>query len=1820
MKVHSLPLPKSGFIRKICHISDIHIRPGTESKNCKYSRFDEYISVFQRICHFLENNLCKTDDMVICITGDIVHDNKKAGAPCIEIFYEIMLKLSDIAPIYIIRGNHDYNQASIETQDMITSLMYGLHFKSNIAYLSETGYYIANDVCFGVVGIQDALYAGNTHGRVNDLPLFPTVQYIKNMNPSIKYTIGLFHGDVPHTYPLEWFDNNNYDYLFLGDLHGQQIENTHIIDEQISEIGENILHLSTHSTKTNIGPTWAYAGSTIQQNFGESILGHGFIMWDLFDKIAKLYHVKNDYGYVTVCIKRDHENKDIMLNMSAPLKQNMHHEWINIKNIQDIKWFPRIWRLRIKKDKKYQILDTQMILDTLTHMGFNIELSQETLSFEDDIMKEFECIERSLQSVNNAKQVKSENNALKTFDCQEVDLQSFNKPSSWCSYIIEGIHKNENCVKEKLQPVDVWTKWFEFPDCLNIDVSHCRDFLNTTLLKDIQDRNKKISESLEDYKKIKDSFDTTQMYHTKFALKYMNWAYILCFEDNCYFNFESLKNNVHCIGGKNGYGKTSFLETICIALFGEGFPSRCNKQCSSSIICQKTPNNSRAFTSIVFDVDQNCYRLLRTFEKVSTDKNKLQAKDIILEIWNHEKEKFEEFNSGKKASQEWMNMNVGNIESFLTSCMISQCSEEDFFSKKIIDQKQYLDQQLQLNSSTSFLTFLKTVYLAYTDISKRVKDVIEVKYNSDAFDSNDNKIDQLKNELLENKENENTLIFEKSSLDQKLNQSKMDDSDFNLGIDHFKEKIKENSKQLESLKKEMLFFKCFDEENQFDKTMNNVKYLIEYLGREKNCLFSSDRNDNFIAELTHLNSLNFQEKVEKIKEIQSEIQKIEIEINTLILTKPKSHSSRNELEKTSFALQNEYNSCQIGLNNMEEECKEYNSLKTIENTTKEELSILEIKKNGISSLVEDFEREKNNAQIELNKVIFQKPTELPLFTEEQYIAWKNERYQLENSFGNFDNVSHALELLISKEPQCPKMQISEVERNFHRFENWWSKFVSYIKNSNVFKDLVQSFSHYHRLAIASQEMYINEYEKQVKIIQEYHTHMKTTNANLEHDLQDIEKNKNIILERFSKDKSDIQHFSKLLQDLYESNTFPSNNQNQSFYDEKYGNFTIKYEKYKELKNKVKFLALPQYQNEESYDCLSQIEKLKDLNEKIKDQTQLVSTCEYHDFNPNCEACKTHPWKIKKEKIMSNINVLKSEKSNLYKKLSEFNIEINDENNENDELEKKKNDLITQKEYEEMKLYIKETRKELKALEENMKEEKRWIEEKSNLKGIIEKLQENIYQNETLLKSFEKDTQEKRDFFVQKEKEISQTSSLLDEWYNDMKPLIIESKKNIQYDNIHKDWEKNKNETKHKFDLWYQILNAEDDQLKSKQRRDNFNHWSNLCQELKGNIDNLQSIIISHQEMVKEWYGKCEIKKNDLTLVSQKLEHMEKVKNDIHYIRQHLTILENNRHNIEKDLKWYVDLENKQNEANLCKSFMNIICLENYVLLLENVMCLEKDALENSQKVERLESLYPIWIEKKDIEKQQQELYVNIHIKQRDLKECQEKVITIAKEKANFNKIVDLYNFLSNTHYTLGMIINEFAKFKDWVLEKKIIPIILEHLNYLLLLMCRNHRPISLDCVFVQNDIDKKEKKEKKENIYNSHSFNKSFYWILRDGLLSPPFEKASGFQKCVINLAMRIVLGRLGVTGMKNTQLFIDEGFTSCDGENLDNIPIVLQEMLTLYDSIIIVSHLDELKTCIPSCIQIERNSLNNLSNIRYGNLHSLFHFEKKIDRPKSKK
>ena len=130
---------------------------------------------------------------------------------------------------------------------------------------------------------------------------------------------------------------------------------------------------------------------------------------------------------------------------------------------------------------------------------------------------------------------------------------------------------------------------------------------------------------------------------------------------------------------------------------------------------------------------------------------------------------------------------------------------------------------------------------------------------------------------------------------------------------------------------------------------------------------------------------------------------------------------------------------------------------------------------------------------------------------------------------------------------------------------------------------------------------------------------------------------------------------------------------------------------------------------------------------------------------------------------------------------------------------------------------------------------------------------------------------------------------------------------------------------------------------------------------------------------------------------------------------------------------------------------------------------------------------------------------------------------------------------------------------------------------------------------------------------------RSFVWFLRDGTNRTVLQKASGFQRFIVGMAMRIAMSRLGICRAEYKQFFIDEGFTACDGENLEKAPAFLRSLLEGgsglasgtstfvkgYSSVVLATHLEELKTCGDVQVGIARDALSGVARVAVGTVRA---------------
>ena len=243
---------------KFGHISDTHIKLLKEH--------DSYRLVFEEIYKILKEQ--KVDAIVH--TGDLFHTKIQLTPEAISMATDFLRSLADIAPLYIIPGNHDTNLKNNSRLDSISPII-GALSHNNIFYLKDSGEMTISE-----------------EFTLNAMSLLDQKNWIKPSNPE-KINIALFHGSVAGVrtdigYVMEHgeFDVSifeDHDYAFCGDIH---------MSNQILDTEGKV----------------RYCGSTVQQNFGETD-DKGFLIWDIRSKsnfACKHYAIPNPRPFITLVL------------------------------------------------------------------------------------------------------------------------------------------------------------------------------------------------------------------------------------------------------------------------------------------------------------------------------------------------------------------------------------------------------------------------------------------------------------------------------------------------------------------------------------------------------------------------------------------------------------------------------------------------------------------------------------------------------------------------------------------------------------------------------------------------------------------------------------------------------------------------------------------------------------------------------------------------------------------------------------------------------------------------------------------------------------------------------------------------------------------------------------------------------------------------------------------------------------------------------------------------------------------------------------------------------------------------------------------------------------------------------------------------------------------------------------------------------------------------------------------------------------------------------------------------------------------------------
>ena len=266
-------------IHCVMHIADIHIR--------LTQRHEEYKAVFQKFYAALDK--AKTLNAILVIAGDIFHNKSDLSPECVKVGSDFLKNCADRVPVILTAGNHDATLANKSRLDCLTPIVDSLNHP-NLHYLKASDVFRYENILFNNFSVFDD---SDKYVKVEDIP----AKYLVGTD----HHIALFHGpvnnavtDIGYTVSNRAITNELFDghhIAMLGDIHKHQV-------------------LQEYNDVEN-KPVIVYAGSMIQQNHGEEIKGHGFLMWDLKRRVFKHYELSNDHGFYTVEINKGKLISDI---------------------------------------------------------------------------------------------------------------------------------------------------------------------------------------------------------------------------------------------------------------------------------------------------------------------------------------------------------------------------------------------------------------------------------------------------------------------------------------------------------------------------------------------------------------------------------------------------------------------------------------------------------------------------------------------------------------------------------------------------------------------------------------------------------------------------------------------------------------------------------------------------------------------------------------------------------------------------------------------------------------------------------------------------------------------------------------------------------------------------------------------------------------------------------------------------------------------------------------------------------------------------------------------------------------------------------------------------------------------------------------------------------------------------------------------------------------------------------------------------------------------------------------------------------------------
>lgn len=333
------------MISKIFHISDIHFR--------LYQRHKEFNSVLRNFILYVQKHA--DENSIIFIGGDVVHSKTEMSPELFQVVSRFLKDCADTCTTVLTPGNHDGLVNNKNRIDALTPVVDAMNHP-NLYFWKDSGVYELMGTTFSLFGIFDSP---------------DNWVYAKDIESEFK--IALHHGPIigsrtdlitiQHGVNASIFDG--FDIVMLGDIHMEQT-----IQEYNQKRGKS---------KT---PIIKYSGSPIQQDHGESIDKHGFLVWDVKSRKSQLINLHNEYGYYTFHLVNG--KCEIPDYLPKSLRVRIKHENTQLHQLEDFKK---------ELSERYKIVEltVQKVSTVLSTLEARVELlgNSRDVEYQNSIMRKY---------------------------------------------------------------------------------------------------------------------------------------------------------------------------------------------------------------------------------------------------------------------------------------------------------------------------------------------------------------------------------------------------------------------------------------------------------------------------------------------------------------------------------------------------------------------------------------------------------------------------------------------------------------------------------------------------------------------------------------------------------------------------------------------------------------------------------------------------------------------------------------------------------------------------------------------------------------------------------------------------------------------------------------------------------------------------------------------------------------------------------------------------------------------------------------------------------------------------------------------------------------------------------------------------------------------------------------------------------------------------------------------------------------------------------------------------------------------------------------